>query len=94
MSENREAEALRYAYESALTRNHHVIKWLVIVIVILIISLVGTNLAWVIYENQFETYEMTEENEVQSVQFGEDNTVVGGDMIVNADSDGENQENN
>lgn len=78
MSENREAEALRYAYESALTRNHHVIKWLVIVIVILIISLVGTNLAWVIYENQFEDYSETVTQETADG----DNNYIGEDGII------------
>ena len=35
------------------------------VIIILIVSLVGTNLAWVIYENQFVDYSetVTQENE-------------------------------
>ena len=54
-----------FGYESALNRMHRIIKWLIIVIVILIVSLVGTNLAWTIYENQFEDYSetVTQENE-------------------------------
>ena len=54
-----------FGYESALNRMHRIIKWLIVVIIILIVSLVGTNLAWVIYENQFEDYSqtITQENE-------------------------------
>ena len=84
--EDRERDKIVFGYESALNKFHHIIKWLIIVIVVLIISLVGTNLAWVIYENQFETVSVDEENEVNAVQLGESNFVSGGDLTYGTDS--------
>ena len=80
---------ITFGYESALDRMHRIIKWLIVVIIILIVALVGTNLAWVIYENQFEEIVTTEENEIHALQLGEDNTVVGGDMNVNTGGQGQ-----
>ena len=69
-----------YAYESALNKLTRIIKWLVIVIVILVISLVGSNLAWVIYENQFEDYE---ETITQETEDGYNNYVGEDGFIIN-----------
>lgn len=83
--ENREHEEYRYAYEGALDRMHRTNKWLIIVIVILILSLVGTNLAWVIYESQFET--QTTETEIEAWQDGDMNLVSGGDMYYGSNGE-------
>ena len=74
------------AYESALNYGARIIKWQIIVILVLIIALVGSNVAWIIYENSFETVETSEENTVFALQSGDDNTVVGGDMNVTNNS--------
>ena len=76
--ENNESETLRYAYESAMTRNHHVIRWLIIVIVLLILSLVGSNLAWVLYETQYDDYV---ETVTQDTADG-DNNYIGQDGVI------------
>ena len=73
-----EKDELRFTYEGALDKLHRIIKWLIVVIVILILSLVGTNLAWVLYENSFETETVRVEQEV-----GEgNNNFIGEDGII------------
>lgn len=56
------------------------IKRLIAVIIILVVLLVGSNIAWVIYESQFET--VTVENSVEAEQEAEggDNYAVNGDF--------------
>ena len=48
--------------ECEATRQHSIIKRLISVVIILVLLLFGTNLAWVVYESQFEniveTYEV------------------------------------
>lgn len=87
--DNKEKENLVLGYESALNYFARIIKWLIIVIVLLVLLLFGTNLAWTIYENQFEEVSSSEENTVFALQSGDDNTVVGGDMNV---TNGNNEE--
>lgn len=91
--ENRDPQDYIYAYESALNKCTRIIKWLIMVIVLLVLLLTGSNVAWIIYESQFEEVTTSEENEVSAIQIGEDNTVVGGDMNVNTNSYYEEQEN-
>ena len=76
--ERDERDNLVFGYESALTHFSKIIKWLIIVIVILVLALVGTNLAWVIYENQFEEYS---ETITQETAHG-DNNYIGEDGII------------
>lgn len=67
-----------FGYESALDRMHRIIRSLIVVIVILIFALIGTNLAWVIYENQYEDIS------VQVEQEGEEgnNNFIGADGVI------------
>ena len=69
-----------FGYESALDRFHRIIKWLIIVIVILIFALIGTNLAWVIYENQYEDVSVKVEQEADE---GNNSYVGDNGVIVN-----------
>jgi hypothetical protein len=39
------------------------VKRMFIIIIILIIGLIGTNVAWIVYESQFDTYTVTQEAE-------------------------------
>lgn len=60
--EQRERDSVPYiVHESAMARNEREKKRLVWIIVLLIIALVGTNLAWTIYESQFVDEEVTQE---------------------------------
>ena len=54
-------------------------KRLVWVIVLLIVLLVGSNIGWMVYENSFEDYVITQEVE-QDAENGE-NHFIGGDYI-------------
>lgn len=75
------------AYEAAQSRLERIIKRLWITTIILIVLLVGTNVAWLIYESQYEYYEVTQEAENES-----------GDIIMNGTGeltiDGESKADN
>lgn len=47
--------------------NKSIFKWLIIVNIITLLLLFGTNIGWFIYESQFETVQETEEY-TQSIQ--------------------------
>lgn len=65
-------------FESVISRLDRVIKRLWIIILILIFLLLGTNLAWLYYESQFEEVEqVTTTQDVK--QKGDKNTFIGGD---------------
>lgn len=70
-------------HESAMARAERQTKALVWVIVLLIVLLVGSNCAWLWYENQFEVVEetiTTFEDVVQESAEGSNN-IVGGDFV-------------
>lgn len=62
------------AYEAAQSRLERIIKRLWITTIILIVLLVGSNVAWLIYESQFEYYEETVTQEAENES---------GDIIMN-----------
>lgn len=66
-------------HESAMARAERQSKTLVWVIVLLIVLLVGSNIGWLVYENSFEDYVITQEVE-QEADNGE-NHFIGGDYI-------------
>lgn len=49
------------AYESALARAERTIRRMWVLCILLVILLVGTNCAWLWYENQFSEQEVTQE---------------------------------
>ena len=69
-------------HEKDQNRLMGIIKSLIAVIVILIVLLVGSNIAWLVYENSFEEVVTTKETIIEGVtQETEDgnNNFVGGD---------------
>ena len=81
------------AHEGMMTRMERTNHRLWILCIFLIISLIATNAAWVIYESQFEYYdesvvtqEVTQQADVDSV-----NKFIGGDYV--SDSDGTDYNN-
>ena len=65
------------AYESGMARLERANKRTWIICIILIVALVASNLAWIIYERQFETEQITQEVE-QDINTGDsDATVIG-----------------
>lgn len=70
-------------HESDMSRLERQLKRLWIVVLVLIFMLVGSNCAWLWYENQFETVETVQEV-VQEADNGE-NHFIGGDVIGETD---------
>ena len=50
-------------HESNMARMERIIKRLWILMILLVLMLVGTNAAWIYYENSFEDIVVTQENE-------------------------------
>lgn len=75
-------------HESAMARAERQAKRLVAVIILLIVLLVGSNIGWMIYENSFEDYVITQEVE-QEADNGE-NHFIGGDYIGETKSENKN----
>ena len=83
------------AHEIAIATSERHSKRLWIVILVLIVALIGTNLAWIIYEEQFETVEtITEEYDIeQDAEGGNNNSIINGGSIVNGETEDKVQEN-
>jgi hypothetical protein len=73
------------AWERHEERNKKLMNKLIAVILVLVFLLVGSNVAWLIYESQFEVVETTYQEVVQEADNGENN-FVGGDIIGTTDS--------
>ena len=71
--------------ESVICRFDRVIKRLWIIILILVFLLLGTNLAWLYYESQFE--QVTETTVEQRADDESDNSFIGGDNNVGVPED-------
>ena len=74
-------------FESTLARLDRVIKRLWVVILVLIFLLVGSNVAWLYYESQFETVEETTQTVEQKADGENDNSFIGGDNNVGVSED-------
>lgn len=62
-------------HESAMGRNERIFKRLLAVIILLVVLLVGTNVAWLVYESQF----VVEEVDVWQTNDGGQNSFIGND---------------
>ena len=95
-AENQNVNVPYVVHESAMARSERHNKRLGIVILVLIGALIGTNLAWIIYEAQFETVEtITEEYDIeQDAEGGNNNSIINGGSIVNGEAEDKVQDNN
>ena len=84
--ENRESVPY-VVHEGIMTRQERTIKRLWILCIILIFTLIGTNGAWIWYENQFED---TETIVTQDTPNGNNNFVGHDGDIINGSSDDQN----
>lgn len=74
------------AHESAMARMERTIKRLWILLMVLVVLLVGSNVAWIIYESQWEVYETTEVTQENENGY---NSYIGNDGdIYNGKADG------
>ena len=86
----RQAEPIPYiAFESMKSTMERTVKRLWILLIILVVLLVGSNIAWTTYEAQFETVEFSQEVE-QDANNGF-NTFIGGDYNGTAESEDNGQ---
>lgn len=69
------------AFESVCARFERTIKRLWILVIILTVLLVGTNCAWLWYENQFQYVETSETYEADATDGGV--AITNGDGVVN-----------
>lgn len=77
--------------ECEATRQHKTIKLIVIGWIITILLLFGSNLAWTIYNSQFETVTETYEVDLlQDTEIGNNNCIVNGGEICNGTAESEN----
>ena len=73
------------AHQGIVATMERVNKRLWITLIILIFLLVGSNVGWTIYENQFE--EVTESYEIsQDAESGNNNSIINGGEIVNGEA--------
>ena len=74
------------AHESAMARMERTIKRLWILLMLMLLLLVGSNVAWIIYESQWEVYETTEVTQENENGY---NSCIGNDGdIYNGKADG------
>lgn len=84
-------------HESAMARSERHSKRLWIVILVLIGALIGTNLAWIVYESQFEDVITTEEYydvEQNADGGGNNNSIINGGVVNGEAEDNLHKENN
>lgn len=80
-------------FESTIARFDRVIKRLWIIILILVFLLLGTNLAWLYYESQFEEVESTTTTVEQTTKSGKGDATINDGVHINGDSDTEGNDN-
>jgi len=73
-----------HSHEMDMDRAERANKRLWVIIIILIVSLIGTNAGWIYYESQFT--DETISTEIEAQQDGDYNFVSGGDLTYGADS--------
>ena len=94
-TENQNISVPYAAHKIAIATSERHSRRLWIVILVLIGALIASNLAWIIYETQFETVETTtEEYDIeQDAEGGNNNSIISGGSIVNGEAEDKVQEN-
>lgn len=82
------------AHQSAAARQERQIRRMWIVVLFLICALIGTNLAWVVYESSFEEVVTTEEIIVDADDNGNANYIGQDGNIYNGENNSEEENKN
>ena len=85
-TENANVAVPYVAHESAMARAERHTKALIWVIVLLIVLLVGSNIAWIAYENSFEEVATEDYQMEQDAESGNNNSIINGGEIVNGEA--------
>lgn len=89
MENNKQTNIPYIAYEAAMSRFDRLNRRLWIAVILLIVLLVGSNIAWLIYESQFEKYEETTITQENTDEY---NNYIGNDGdIINGQADDNNK---
>jgi len=67
-----------FAFDGAMAMMERTNHRQFIVIIVLILALIATNTAWILYEAQWEVYEETTEEVTQDIKSDDGNTIVSG----------------
>ena len=70
-------------HEADMARQERTIKRLWIALILLIVLLVGSNIAWIAYESQFETVSESTEESYEATVDGDGVAIANGDGEVN-----------
>ena len=84
-SENTKVNVPYVVHESAMARSERHNKRLWIIILVLIGALIASNLAWIIYNSQFEVVEETMEANVTQENDNGDNNYIGNNGDITYD---------
>lgn len=78
-----------FSHEGDMARMERANKRLWILLIIIFLAFVGSNMAWIVYENQFQDVVTSIEAE-QEAEDGGNNYVVGGNMYEPTESESNN----
>lgn len=72
MDDNKVFSVPLVVYESSMSREERTIKRLFVALILTIVFLVGTNVAWVLYISQYEVYDYDQDGDgINNVNFGD-----------------------
>lgn len=72
MDDNKVFSVPFVVYESSMSREERTIKRLFVALILTIVFLVGTNVAWVLYISQYEVYDYDQDGDgINNVNFGD-----------------------
>jgi hypothetical protein len=84
-AENKNTNVPFVVYQATAARQERQIKRMWIVVLVLIVALIASNIAWIIYNSRFETVEMTTEEyydvEQNADGNGNNNSIINGGVI-------------
>lgn len=71
MNENEILSVPYVVYEGEMARSERMVKRLFIALIVTVVCLLGSNIGWLIYESQFETYSYEQDGEgINNVNYG------------------------
>lgn len=76
-----------FVHEGMVVRMERMNFRLWVTVLVLILALIASNLAWFFYEQQFETYTETTQEVTQDTENGGTNNFIGGDYYGESDSE-------
>lgn len=81
MEEEKKTETIEkipyIVHESSMARMERTVRRLWIALLLMIAVLFANNIAWLVYESQFDTYSYDQEGETNSLNFGDGDIING-----------------